>query len=267
MCNGQACSAWTVERLRRRARGSQLLLPLLAQRAGVGKDSAKTFPFYPAASDGMSVPSLVARVDALEQSSREVSRELRLARRRVRRAGARDETHGFTPWAQAVALRVYAGAEYQAEVAAEFLRQQLAAMPPLRRPRCLDAPALARVVEDWFVALPDEEVGDLFPPWSPSALGCGEAALDFLSQHGAAQWVRSMNRSHGTAPSQADAAARYEDIRARCCTKRRGPQRLGRSLRKWASSFRRRWSLRLKRLPKKSAVPREELFTKAGRSG
>ena len=213
----------------------------------------------------MDVRALLVRAAALRHERRATARDLCLARRRARAHASRAAQRGFSPRVRAVALHVYVEAGFSAEAAAVFLRKNIRAAAGEPSACGPDVAALKRVVEDWFLALADEQMAAMDPLCAASQRRAKDSAHAFLAERQLAGWVVSMNRAKSLAPSQQDAAERYEHIMAaRGAAGDAWQPRRGRTLRKWAAAFRRRWQMRFRKLNKEPALSTQELVAKAG---
>ena len=210
------------------------------------------------------------QIRAEKAALREEVRNLGKRKRRLERCKTTLDTSSLPP----AALMVFVLANYNAEVAVDFLRGKGRSVPSELQERCHDD--LVAWVETACIETPDLTLRDLLD--APEA-GCKPAAAKtkrgnlrlagrYVLEHALFQWTVSQNTVHGVAPSRALLMSHAlgivppslpDCVRAELQHPLRGSAR---TQRKWLRSFRQRWGAWVGGLPQRKHLPHELIYGK-----
>jgi hypothetical protein len=187
----------------------------------------------------------------------EVERSLNRARDQRRRESRPQANGGFTQFVSSIAIAIYVLSR-SAAAAALYLSRQRRHPVPLELDG--DGAELDTLVERWHLQVDLEEITAVDFPETPFHQRVRAAADRFLAEKAVVHWIGDAN-AKGVAPSVADVADCF-----RRCLRQDGDEAdlstRGRSQRSWAARFRKRWSLRRRRLRAKEPLSEERKIAK-----
>ena len=172
----------------------------------------------------------------------------------------KDDPAKASPYVRHLCLALYTLHSYSPDAAAKFLESSRAG----RGCAAVGIDALKTIIENWFLAVPDDKLASILEPTEPQQKRAVAKARSYYTEYLAGQWVAQENTTKGLTPRTSCCGEKVDELRGDFdpdSTLTRSNMTLVKN-RMWATRWRRRHAIALGSIAASAPLTLDEMREK-----